>query len=61
MSTISVMNRSVVPTTNLTYGTWTDEGYTVAGINVTGGALNFVTNEVETTANERFIRLKIEQ
>jgi acetyl esterase/lipase len=48
-------------TTNLVAGTWTSEGYTVSGTNVTGGTFNFVTNEVDTAASEKFIRLKIEQ
>lgn len=45
--------------TNLLSGTWTNEGYTVIGTNVTGGTLDFVSNEVDTVESEKFIRLKI--
>jgi hypothetical protein len=51
----------VETTTNLVSGTWTQEGYTVTGTNVTGGILDFVTNQVDGVENEKFIRLKIEQ
>ncbi|HKL21569.1 MAG TPA: glycosyl hydrolase family 28-related protein [Tichowtungia sp.] len=47
--------------TNLMSGTWTNQGYRVTGTNVTGGALDFVTNDVDTVENEKFIRLKIGQ
>jgi len=36
-------------------------GYTITGTNVTGGTLNFVTNDVDTVRNKNFIRLKIGQ
>jgi hypothetical protein len=53
---------TVETTTNLLdSGSWTNEGYTVTGTNVTGGTLNFVTNDVDTIENEKFIRLRIEQ
>ena len=53
---------TVETTTNLMdSGAWTNEGYTVTGTNITGGTLNFVTNDVDTVQNEQFIRLKIEQ
>jgi hypothetical protein len=48
-------------TTNLMSGTWTNQGYRVTGTNVTGGTLDFVTNDVDTVDNEKFIRLRIEQ
>jgi acetyl esterase/lipase len=52
---------TVETTTNLVSGTWTNDGYTEMGTDVTGGTLDFVTNEVNTAENEKFIRLKIEQ
>jgi hypothetical protein len=52
---------TVLTTTNLLEGIWTNEGYTVTGTNVTGGTLDFVTNDVDTLENEKFIRLKIER
>ena len=50
----------VETTTNLVSGTWTAEGYTVTGTDVTGGTLNFVTNDIDTVRNINFIRLRIE-
>jgi hypothetical protein len=50
----------VETSTNLVSGAWTNEGYSVIGTNVTGGTLDFVTNDVDTAEDERFIRLKIE-
>ena len=47
--------------TNLTSGSWTNDGCTVTGTNVTGGTLDFVTNDIDTVQNAKFIRLKIEQ
>jgi hypothetical protein len=47
--------------TNLLSGTWTNQGCTVTGTNVTGETLDFVTNDVDTVDNEKFIRLRIEQ
>jgi fibronectin type 3 domain-containing protein len=51
----------VETTTNLVSGSWMNDGYTVVGTNVTGGTLDFVTNNVHSVADETFIRLKIEQ
>jgi len=51
----------VETTTNLTSGSWTNAGYTVTGTNVTGDPLDFVTNDIETSDSEKYIRLKIEQ
>ena len=45
--------------TDLVFGTWTNIGYTVMGTNVTGDALDFVTNATDTADNEKFIRLII--
>ncbi len=53
---------TVETTTNLVDSeSWTNDGYTVTGTNVTGGTLDFVTNDVDTVDNEKFIRLKINQ
>ncbi|HKL20952.1 MAG TPA: hypothetical protein VJ904_04055, partial [Tichowtungia sp.] len=52
---------TVETTTNLLSGAWIGAGYMVMGTNVTGGELDFVTNEVDTVADEKYIRLKIEQ
>ena len=52
---------TVETTTNLASGIWTNQRYTVTGTNITGETLDFVTNEVDTTDDEKFIRLKIEQ
>jgi hypothetical protein len=46
--------------TDLVGGTWTNFGYTVAGTNVTGGTLDFVTNTTDTVEDQKFIRLIIE-
>lgn len=47
---------------NLVFGDWTNTGYTVTGTNITGGTLDYVTNEVSTaTQDAQFIRLIIEQ
>ena len=46
--------------TDLVSGTWTNSGYTVAGTNVTGGELDFVTNVTDTVESQKFIRLIIE-
>jgi len=45
---------------DLIFGTWSNAGYTVAGTNVTGGELDFVTNLMDTVAGGKFIRLIIE-
>jgi fibronectin type 3 domain-containing protein len=52
---------TVLTTTNLMTGMWTNEGYAIMGTNVTGETLDFVTNELDTVKNEKFIRLKIEK
>lgn len=52
---------SVETTTNLLSGTWTNEGYTVEGTQVTGETLNYVTNNVDKAELEKFIRLNIDQ
>ena len=52
---------TVETTTNLVSGVWTNDGYTVTGTNVTGGPLNFVTNDVDTVREKAFIRLRIGQ
>ena len=46
--------------TNLVSGTWTNAGYMVEGTNVTGGALDFVTNATDTVSGQKYIRLIIE-
>ncbi|MCF7863607.1 MAG: DNRLRE domain-containing protein [Kiritimatiellales bacterium] len=50
---------SLETSTDLVFGPWTNTGYSVTGINVTGGPLNFVTNTTDTVANKKFIRLII--
>jgi hypothetical protein len=53
---------TVETTTNLLdSGSWTNQGYTVTGTNVTGGTIDFVTNNVGTVVKEKFIHLKIQQ
>ncbi|MCF7817030.1 MAG: hypothetical protein K9M54_04045 [Kiritimatiellales bacterium] len=47
-------------TTDLVNIPWTNTGYIVWGTNVTGGALDFVTNVTTTVAAQKFIRLIIE-
>jgi hypothetical protein len=39
---------------------WTNDGYTVTGIDVTGGTLDYVTNAIDATDPEKFIRFIIE-
>jgi hypothetical protein len=56
----SGLTYTVETTTNLVSGVWTNAGTGVSGIYVTGGSLNEVTNTVDTVADEKFIRLKIE-
>lgn len=49
-------------TDDLVFTPWINSGYTVMGTDVTGGILDFVTNEVSTaTKDEQFIRLIIEE
>jgi len=53
---------TVETTTNLLdSGSWDSVGTTAIGTNETVGTLDFVTNEVDTAENEKFIRLKIEK
>jgi hypothetical protein len=53
---------TVETTTNLLdSGSWTNIGTTVIGTNVTGGEIDFVTNDVDTVESEKYIRLKIQQ
>ena len=51
---------SVELTTDLVFGTWTNDGYTVTGTNITKGTLDFVTNVTSATEEQKFINLKIE-
>jgi len=51
----------VETTTNLISGIWTNTGSVAIGTNLTGGELNFVTNDVSTVEKKKFIRLKVEQ
>lgn len=46
--------------TNLVSGTWINGGYTVTGTNVTGDALNFVTNITDMAAEQKYIRFVID-
>ena len=46
--------------TNLVHGAWSNSGYIVTGTNVTGDALDYVTNETDTAESSKFIRLIIE-
>ena len=47
-------------TTDLSAGTWTKSGYTVAGTNIVAGTMDYVTNVTSMTADQKFIRLIIE-
>ena len=47
-------------TTDLSSGTWTKSGYTVAGTNIVAGTMDYVTNVTSMTADKKFIRLIIE-
>ncbi|HKL22911.1 MAG TPA: hypothetical protein VJ904_13975, partial [Tichowtungia sp.] len=51
----------VETTTNLISGVWTNQGGTAIGTNITGGDINFVTNNVGTIEKAKFIRLNIER
>ena len=46
--------------TDLSVGTWTKSGYTVAGTNIVAGTMDYVTNVTSMTADKKFIRLIIE-
>ncbi len=56
----SGLSYSLELNTDLVDGTWTNDGYAVTGTNVTGDALDFVTNVTDTADNEKFIRLIIQ-
>lgn len=56
----SGLNYFLEVNTDLVDGTWTNVGYMVAGTNVTGDALSFVTNIVDTAEARKFIRLMIQ-
>ncbi len=45
---------------DLVSGSWTNDGYSVVGTNVTGGTFNYVTNAIPTLVDETFVRLMIE-
>lgn len=55
----TAISYQVEATTNLITGVWTNKGFTAIGTNVTGGTLDFVTNDVSTIEKEKFFRLKI--
>ncbi|QHI69101.1 hypothetical protein [Tichowtungia aerotolerans] len=58
----SGVSYSLELTDDLIAGSWTNIGYAIAGTNVTGGALNYVSNRVSTLdADQQFIRLIVEQ
>jgi hypothetical protein len=52
---------TVVASTNLITGVWTNQGVTAIGTNVTGGDIDFVTNDVGTVEKDKFFRLKVQQ
>jgi fibronectin type 3 domain-containing protein len=52
---------TVETTTNLITGGWTNQGVVAVGTNITGGTLDFVTNDVGSIVKEKFFRLKMEQ
>ncbi|MEN8255492.1 MAG: glycosyl hydrolase family 28-related protein, partial [Verrucomicrobiota bacterium] len=56
----SALDYSVETCTDLTGGAWSNDGIAVAGIDVTGGALDFVTNTTSMVADQKFIRLAID-
>jgi len=41
-------------------GSWTEDGYTELGTEVTGGLFDFVSNSIPTSASETFIRLRVQ-
>lgn len=58
---VSGLAYSLALSSDLVVGTWaTNTGYTVLGTNVTGNALDFVTNVTDTVDGEKYIRLIIE-
>ncbi len=56
----SGLSYSLELSTDIALGNWTNAGYVVTGTNVTGGALDFVTNVTDTVDGQKFIRLIIE-
>lgn len=40
---------------------WTNSGYTVIGTNVTGGVYDYITNSISLSAQQSFVRLRVEQ
>ncbi|MCF7864288.1 MAG: hypothetical protein K9L89_05825, partial [Kiritimatiellales bacterium] len=57
----SGLSYSLAITTDLVFPNWvTNSGYLVYGTNVTGNALDEVTNITTTVENQKFIRLIIE-
>ncbi len=59
--TNSGLTYSLALNTDLVVGSWvTNAGYAVTGTNVTGDALDFVTNVTDTVDGKKFIRLIIE-
>lgn len=57
----SGLGYSLEVSTNLITGAWTNGGYTVYGTNITGGALNIVSNFTDMADIQKFIRLVIEE
>jgi hypothetical protein len=47
-------------TESLLPASWTNDGYTVVGTNVTGGTFDYVTNSIPTIDDQSFIKLIIE-
>lgn len=47
-------------TDDLVSNFWSNSGYVVTGTNVTGGTFDFVTNMIDSTASQKFVRLRIE-
>jgi fibronectin type 3 domain-containing protein len=47
--------------THLISSAWTNAGVTAVGTNITGGVIDFVTNDVGVIDRDTFFRLKIEQ
>ena len=56
-----VLRYTLLTSTNLASGLWQTNAYTVAGTNVTGNTLNFVTNSVPASEPAGFVKLMIEE
>jgi fibronectin type 3 domain-containing protein len=52
---------TVETTTDLASIPWGSEGYTVTETEITGNILDFITNEIDTSEEQRFIRLSIQE